>query len=219
MSPIDVTIHQIKHCSTNDSHEKKKTIREDLVLDSAPLSSLVADREDGGWPSTTTPSTCERQHYYNEAIPSEVPRLPQDLPIIDLLDDVTDQIEFKTEPLSPKMDALSCLLSDETNITKDCPTMNNTYDCQSDVRLPDKADDMRQRVGTYCTFCQKSFSRAWSLQRHLADTHFYVPQSLTCDQCGRSYKSRNSLISHKSQYHAKKERKDHDTNYMHEVTY
>ncbi|XP_046414701.1 broad-complex core protein isoform X1 [Neodiprion fabricii] len=63
-------------------------------------------------------------------------------------------------------------------------------------------------AATYCTFCQKTFSRAWSLQRHLADTHFYVPQSLACDQCGRSYKSRNSLVSHKSQYHAKRERKD-----------
>ncbi|KAH0566880.1 hypothetical protein KQX54_005076 [Cotesia glomerata] len=57
-------------------------------------------------------------------------------------------------------------------------------------------------AGAYCTFCRKMFSRTWSLQRHLADTHFYVPQSLTCDQCGRNYKSRNSLISHKSQYHA-----------------
>ncbi|XP_044584473.1 broad-complex core protein isoforms 1/2/3/4/5 isoform X1 [Cotesia glomerata] len=61
-------------------------------------------------------------------------------------------------------------------------------------------------AGAYCTFCRKMFSRTWSLQRHLADTHFYVPQSLTCDQCGRNYKSRNSLISHKSQYHARKER-------------
>lgn len=68
----------------------------------------------------------------------------------------------------------------------------------------------RSISGTYCSFCQKTFSRAWSLQRHLADTHFYVPQSLCCDQCGRSYKSRNSLVSHKSQYHAKKERKEHE---------
>lgn len=57
---------------------------------------------------------------------------------------------------------------------------------------------------TYCNLCQKTFSRAWSLQRHLADTHFYVPQSLACDQCGRCYKSKNSLVSHKSQYHARK---------------
>ncbi|XP_034178323.2 uncharacterized protein LOC117603369 isoform X1 [Osmia lignaria lignaria] len=75
----------------------------------------------------------------------------------------------------------------------------------------------RSISGTYCSFCQKTFSRAWSLQRHLADTHFYVPQSLSCDQCGRSYKSRNSLVSHKSQYHAKKERKEHEEQC--EVTY
>lgn len=53
----------------------------------------------------------------------------------------------------------------------------------------------------YCLLCRKSFTRAWSLQRHMADTHFYVPQSFECDVCGRSYRSRNSLVSHKSQYH------------------
>jgi len=77
---------------------------------------------------------------------------------------------------------------------------------------PDKSSNR-----TYCNFCQKTFSRAWSLQRHLADTHFYVPQSLSCDQCGRSYKSRNSLVSHKSQYHARKDRKEHEAQC--EVTY
>ncbi|XP_068082491.1 broad-complex core protein isoforms 1/2/3/4/5 isoform X3 [Anabrus simplex] len=53
----------------------------------------------------------------------------------------------------------------------------------------------------YCPLCRKSFTRAWSLQRHMADTHFYVPRSFECDVCGRSYRSRNSLVSHKSQYH------------------
>ncbi|XP_063975059.1 broad-complex core protein isoforms 1/2/3/4/5 isoform X2 [Diachasmimorpha longicaudata] len=208
-----------------------------LTTDHSPLSGLPhglqtpdlagtsQDREDGGWPSNITTSTCERQRDCNGASHSNtLPRVNQDLPIIDLLDDVDDQIEFKTEPLSPKIDALSCLLSDETNLTKDCTNLMNNYEYQQneDIRESDNRrneQDMRQRVGTYCTFCHKSFSRAWSLQRHLADTHFYVPQSLACDQCGRSYKSRNSLISHKSQYHAKKERKDHETNYLHELTY
>ena len=53
----------------------------------------------------------------------------------------------------------------------------------------------------YCPLCRKSFTRAWSLQRHMADTHFYVPQNFECDVCGRLYRSRNSLVSHKSQYH------------------
>ncbi|KAJ9600697.1 hypothetical protein L9F63_026165, partial [Diploptera punctata] len=53
----------------------------------------------------------------------------------------------------------------------------------------------------FCPLCRKSFTRAWSLHRHMADTHFYVPQSFECDVCGRSYRSRNSLVSHKSQYH------------------
>lgn len=52
-----------------------------------------------------------------------------------------------------------------------------------------------------CLVCNKTFSRAWSLQRHMTDRHFYVPQHLACDICGRTYRSRNSLISHKSQYH------------------
>ncbi|XP_015120109.1 broad-complex core protein isoforms 1/2/3/4/5 isoform X1 [Diachasma alloeum] len=194
-------------------------------LQTPDLAGTSQDREDGGWPSNITTSTCERQRDCNGASHSDtLPRVNQDLPIIDLLDDVDDQIEFKSEPLSPKIDALSCLLSDETNLTKECTTLINNYECQQneDIRETDNGRndrDMRQRVGTYCTFCHKSFSRAWSLQRHLADTHFYVPQSLACDQCGRSYKSRNSLISHKSQYHAKKERKDHETNYLHELTY
>ncbi|XP_063228316.1 broad-complex core protein isoforms 1/2/3/4/5-like isoform X4 [Bacillus rossius redtenbacheri] len=54
----------------------------------------------------------------------------------------------------------------------------------------------------YCPLCRKSFTRAWSLQRHMADTHFYVPQSFECDVCGRLYRSRNSLVSHRSQYHS-----------------
>lgn len=35
----------------------------------------------------------------------------------------------------------------------------------------------------------------------MSDTHFYVPQSFECEVCGRMYRSRNSLVSHKSQYH------------------
>lgn len=53
----------------------------------------------------------------------------------------------------------------------------------------------------FCDICNKTFSRFWSLQRHLSDTHYYTPQNLQCDVCGRSYRSRNSLVSHRSQYH------------------
>ncbi|RZC34654.1 hypothetical protein BDFB_007200, partial [Asbolus verrucosus] len=50
----------------------------------------------------------------------------------------------------------------------------------------------------FCDICNKTFSRFWSLQRHLSDTHYYTPQNLQCDVCGRSYRSRNSLVSHRS---------------------
>lgn len=182
-------------------------------MDSAPLSSLVADREvageDGGWRSNIT-TTCERQREYSG--PETLPKVNPELPIIDLLEDIDDNISFKSEPMSPKIEDLdACLLEDSKSPQK-------VADHHREDRSDRNQESKLHRIGTYCTFCHKSFSRAWSLQRHLADTHFYVPQSLACDQCGRSYKSRNSLISHKSQYHAKKERKE-EMNYLHEVTY
>ena len=61
--------------------------------------------------------------------------------------------------------------------------------------------DVKPGSTPYCPICRKSFSRAWSLHRHMSDTHFYVPQSFECEVCGRMYRSRNSLVSHKSQYH------------------
>lgn len=182
---------------------------------------------------------------------------PQDLPIIDLLDNINDQMEImlKSEPTSPRMDEFSsCFLSSHT-VEERAAGHDPTHDARHDGHRQkqqtaagrsssdDSASleqrwlrprnsplkqqqqqqqdplqqDLKYSNRTYCRFCQKTFSRAWSLQRHLADTHFYVPQSLSCDQCGRSYKSRNSLVSHKSQYHARKERKEHEAQC--EVTY
>lgn len=182
----------------------------------------------------------------------------QELPIIDLLDNINDQMEIvlKSEPISPRMAELeSCLLSNHT--IERHADLDSTHEyrhdglgdkqqpqtsgrCSNNDAPPFDLRWLRSRNGfvqskhvdasrayhepdhkssnrTYCNFCQKTFSRAWSLQRHLADTHFYVPQSLSCDQCGRSYKSRNSLVSHKSQYHARKDRKEHEAPC--EVTY
>ncbi|XP_031783717.1 broad-complex core protein isoforms 1/2/3/4/5 isoform X6 [Nasonia vitripennis] len=96
------------------------------------------------------------------------------------------------------------------------PDLAGTSQDQEDgARLDDSDDDELHRrprhaeraKRTFCDVCRKSFSRAWSLPRHMADTHFYVPQSLACNLCGRSYKSRNSLVSRKSQYHGKRDRK------------
>jgi uncharacterized C2H2 Zn-finger protein len=55
----------------------------------------------------------------------------------------------------------------------------------------------------YCSICRKSFSRIWSLQRHIDDIHGDNAGKLfICSICQRAYSSRSSLISHKSQFHA-----------------
>ncbi|XP_043512290.1 broad-complex core protein isoforms 1/2/3/4/5-like isoform X2 [Frieseomelitta varia] len=245
--------------------------------------------EDGGWQSATNGDSQRQSNGQScqNALPAtsqcemmqattHQQQQQQELPIIDLLDDINDQMQIvlKSEPLSPKIDELeSCLLNEQIDLQPaDRLPSGNASNGQQTRQLNDGNSHNRQPVhqqqrggtlnetvpfadlrwltqngnaqqprpklreasrtqvldqemkyssrsisGTYCSFCQKTFSRAWSLQRHLADTHFYVPQSLSCDQCGRSYKSRNSLVSHKSQYHARKERKEHEEQC--EVTY
>lgn len=59
----------------------------------------------------------------------------------------------------------------------------------------------KRKQSKNCILCNKKFSRVWSLQRHMTDRHFYIKQNLSCNICGKYYRSRNSLISHKSQYH------------------
>jgi uncharacterized C2H2 Zn-finger protein len=55
----------------------------------------------------------------------------------------------------------------------------------------------------YCSICRKSFSRVWSLQRHIDDIHGdNAGRPFICSICQRVYSSRSSLISHKSQFHA-----------------
>jgi uncharacterized C2H2 Zn-finger protein len=55
----------------------------------------------------------------------------------------------------------------------------------------------------YCSVCRKSFSRIWSLQRHIDDIHGdNVGRPFVCNICQRVYSSKSSLISHKSQFHA-----------------
>ncbi|XP_076284666.1 uncharacterized protein LOC143211109 isoform X1 [Lasioglossum baleicum] len=224
--------------------------------------------EDGGWQSATNgdgqrerSADCQGQAGTGRCVVVQGHQQHQELPIIDLLDDITDQMQIvlKSEPMSPKIDELeSCLLAEQLDPAGDRGTVasvsNNRRPSQhqqasrtslTETTVPfadlrwltqngnqqttatnaksrdssrndqqeskqQSSSNNRSTSGTYCNFCQKTFSRAWSLQRHLADTHFYVPQSLSCDQCGRSYKSRNSLVSHKSQYHARKERKEHE---------
>ncbi|XP_077271460.1 broad-complex core protein isoform X2 [Temnothorax americanus] len=221
--------------------------------------------EDGGWQSTTNIEYQRKIQESNQNTSAnrygETVMQPQhqELPIIDLLDNINDPMEIvlKSEPISPRMDELeSCLLSSHTieGHTDLDSAHEYRHDGLRDKQQPQTSGRssnndvspfdlrwLRSRNGlvqskhvdassrayhepdhkssnrTYCNFCQKTFSRAWSLQRHLADTHFYVPQSLSCDQCGRSYKSRNSLVSHKSQYHARKDRKEHEAQC--EVTY
>ncbi|XP_014473002.1 PREDICTED: broad-complex core protein isoforms 1/2/3/4/5-like isoform X1 [Dinoponera quadriceps] len=218
--------------------------------------------EDGGWQSATNIEYQRQIQPSNQSTSvnqcgETVQPQHQELPIIDLLDNINDQMEImlKSEPTSPRMDEFeSCLLSshtidEHTDLDSTCESRHDGHRQQQQQQTPGRSSsndaasfaeprwlrprnasskhqdplrtsneqDHKYLNRTYCRFCQKTFSRAWSLQRHLADTHFYVPQSLSCDQCGRSYKSRNSLVSHKSQYHARKERKEHEAQC--EVTY
>ncbi|XP_012533382.1 protein tramtrack, alpha isoform [Monomorium pharaonis] len=168
------------------------------------------------------------------------PRHPELPIIDDFLDNINDQMEIvqKSEPISPRMDEFeSILLSNHT--IKRHTDLDSTHEYRHDglrdkqqqpqtfgfsnndapsfdprwLRSQKDVDDQADRdksANRTCDFCQKTFSRPWSLQRHLADTHLYVPQSLACDQCGRSYRSQNSLINHKSVYHARKNRKRHN---------
>ncbi|KAL0108793.1 hypothetical protein PUN28_014134 [Cardiocondyla obscurior] len=221
--------------------------------------------EDGGWQSATNieyhrkiqeSNQNKSANRYGETV---VQSQHQELPIIDLLDNINDQMEeivLKSEPISPRMDELeSCFLSNHTierHADLDAAPEYRHDDLRDKQLQPQTSGrslnndafhprwlrsrndlvqskhvnatprvyhelDQKSMNRAYCNFCQKTFSRAWSLQRHLADTHFYVPQSLSCDQCGRNYKSRNSLVSHKSQYHARKDRKEHEAQC--EVTY
>nr|BCX71442.1 broad protein isoform ZFb [Pseudothemis zonata] len=53
-----------------------------------------------------------------------------------------------------------------------------------------------------CKLCHKSFSRLWSLQRHVEDVHGKrEDRTFVCNLCFRQYRTRSSLISHRSQYH------------------
>nr|BCX71421.1 broad protein isoform ZFb [Ischnura senegalensis] len=53
-----------------------------------------------------------------------------------------------------------------------------------------------------CKLCHKSFSRLWSLQRHVEDVHGKREgRAFVCNLCFRHYGTRSSLISHRSQYH------------------
>ncbi|XP_067211693.1 broad-complex core protein isoforms 1/2/3/4/5 isoform X2 [Linepithema humile] len=220
--------------------------------------------EDGGWQSAINIEYQRQTQQSNQSTSANrcgetaMQSQHQELPIIDLLDNINDQMEIvlKSEPISPRMDEFeSCLLSSQTDEEHaDLDSMmrdEDRGDAQQERKQPHEMSgrssnndaapelrwlrprgdplqskyqdtahneqDQKQPNSTYCKYCRKNFSRAWSLQRHLADTHFYVPQSLSCDLCGRSYKSRNSLVSHKSQYHARKNRKEHDVQC--EVTY
>ncbi|XP_025267212.1 broad-complex core protein isoforms 1/2/3/4/5 isoform X2 [Camponotus floridanus] len=212
-------------------------------LQTPDLAGTSQDREvaeeDGGWQSAINIEYQRQIQRSNQSDTNadrcdEKAHQQQELPIIDLLDNIKDQMEVvKSEPVSPKMDEFeSCLMSNrkiETHTDRDRDCRREKQQQQSSGRSSNYGTELRwlrPRNGfspikhqdtsrvykeetkhsnrTYCNLCQKTFSRAWSLQRHLADTHFYVPQSLACDQCGRCYKSRNSLVSHKSQYHARK---------------
>ncbi|XP_047110389.1 broad-complex core protein isoforms 1/2/3/4/5 isoform X1 [Schistocerca piceifrons] len=57
-------------------------------------------------------------------------------------------------------------------------------------------------VRYHCSQCEKSFTRSWSLQRHIDDVHSQChTRTFVCNICSRQYSTRSSLISHRSQAH------------------
>lgn len=108
-------------------------------------------------------------------------------------------ILVRPEHLDPDLDDGLIPNDDDHDDDDDNNIMHNNND--HDEYLRNYTNSTTISSSKICTVCNKSFSRAWSLQRHMTDRHYYVPQHLECDICGRSYRSRNSLISHKSQYH------------------
>lgn len=70
--------------------------------------------------------------------------------------------------------------------------------------------DVGVNRGHICWICYKGFSRAWCLHRHISDTHYLPEKRFDCVDCGRTYRSRNSLVSHRCQYHAKPKQNEHN---------
>lgn len=205
------------------------------------VTDLEVAEEDGAWQSNAaeTQDANEGQQCPLSDGGQALDTRPQPQQMIDLLEGIGDemQIDLKTEPLSPALidcgDIEACLQMAQDSAAGTASSQQQPADSRYPLRKETRRTSVDQtksdRVetkcaiggsGTYCGICNKSFSRAWSLQRHMADTHFYVPQSLQCELCGRSYKSRNSLVSHKSQYHGRKEgRREHQDSERAEISH
>ncbi|XP_063228315.1 broad-complex core protein isoforms 1/2/3/4/5-like isoform X3 [Bacillus rossius redtenbacheri] len=108
--------------------------------------------------------------------------------------DASNMSNLNTQPLPPNPDGTP-------GTSSQAPREGGHYRLQTPSALP-----CRERGGPqppYCRACDKSFSRAWSLHRHLEDVH-RAPggRVFACELCRRAYSSRSSLVSHRSQAHA-----------------
>ncbi|XP_029163922.1 broad-complex core protein isoforms 1/2/3/4/5-like [Nylanderia fulva] len=52
-----------------------------------------------------------------------------------------------------------------------------------------------------CPYCRRTFSCYYSLKRHFQDKHEQSDTLYVCEFCNRTYRTKNSLTTHKSLQH------------------
>jgi broad-like protein len=73
--------------------------------------------------------------------------------------------------------------------------VQNTTSC----KVPPPTNNMNEPQE--CPYCRRMFSCYYSLKRHFQDRHEKSNTLYMCEFCSRSYRTKNSLTTHKSLQH------------------